>query len=402
MNKIRLGLLTANLNNGNMGCNALSYSAISLLEQVSKEQTVTFEYVLFGASSWVPELYPEFAEIPVQSCVPVSGAKDIIKAILKRRIGDIRKYEKAMASCDCFFEIAGGDSFSDIYGIRRPRDFNRGHRKVKKMRKPLVFLPQTLGPFKSAEAKRIAENSLRGAQHIFARDPISYKLAEKLIGSKRLSQAIDMAFFMDYQPREKSVGKPRIGINPSGLLWGGGYTGNNQFGLKGDYQDIIRSLIESIDPKVYDVVLVPHVLHGPVFHVEDDYKVCRQLKEEYPRSSIAPFFYTPVEAKSFISGLDLLIGSRMHCCIAAYSSGIPVYPLAYSRKFRGLFQEELGYPHGAELVSDDVEAIVAGLKHVLENLERIQSEMPDRLAKVAAYKESLIQTLSDLFLTLNI
>lgn len=27
----------------------------------------------------------------------------------------------------------------------------------------------------------------------------------------------------------------------------------------------------------------------------------------------------------------------MHACIAAYSSGVPVVPMAYSRKFQGLF-----------------------------------------------------------------
>jgi NAD(P)-dependent dehydrogenase (short-subunit alcohol dehydrogenase family) len=73
--------------------------------------------------------------------------------------------------------------------------------------------------------------------------------------------------------------KPRIGINPSGLLWNGGYTGNDQFGLKADFQDVVSKLIESIDPDRYDIVLVPHVLHSPVYHVEDDNKVCRWLGE---------------------------------------------------------------------------------------------------------------------------
>jgi hypothetical protein len=59
--------------------------------------------------------------------------------------------------------------------------------------------------------------------------------------------------------------------------------------------------------------LVPHVLHGPYYHVEDDYGVCKRLQQAYPFCIMAPFFYTPVEAKSFISGLDLLVGSG---CIA--------------------------------------------------------------------------------------
>lgn len=393
MKKIRIGLLTANLNNGNMGCNALTYSAISLLQQVAAEMGVEFEYILFGGSRWVPELYPEFQALNIEAYVPVVTAKEKIKKLIQRRPLEILKYGRALKSCDCFFEIAGGDSFSDIYGIQRPRDFNAAHRKIAKKGSPLVFLPQTIGPFKSSGAKRIAKNSLSGARHIFARDPISYQLAAEYTGAARLTQTIDMAFFMDYRPRAKNGGKPQIGINPSGLLWNGGYTGRNQFGLKESYPDLLRGIIESIDSAVYDIVLVAHVLHGPVYNVEDDYRICRQLKKEYPHCGIAPFFYTPVEAKSFISGMDLLIGSRMHCCIAAYSSGVPVYPLAYSRKFKGLFKEELGYPCGAELHEDSRNQILAGLRDVLDRLPEIQSEMPERLARVevygAAFKEEL-------------
>ena len=393
---LKIGLLTANLNNGNMGCNALAYSAICLLEKSSKVEGVEFEYILFGTSAWVPSLYAEFSELSISSCTPIVSGKEKLKSILKRRIGDITKYSAAMASCDLFFEIAGGDSFSDIYGIQRPRGYNRVHQAIRKMGKPLVFLPQTLGPFNSSEAKRIAENSLQGSQHVFARDPISHDLASKLVSSENLNQTIDMAFYMDYKPRARSNKKPQIGINPSGLLCSGGYTRNNQFGLKEDYKSVVRRVIESIDPSVYDIVLVAHVLHGPVEHVEDDYKVCRQLKVEYPHCTIAPFFYTPVEAKSFISGLDLLIGSRMHCCIAAYSSGVPIYPLAYSRKFKGLFKEELDYPYGAELVSDDVESIVGGVRQVLEGLDSIQSGMPDRLEKINDYRADFINSLTSI------
>jgi polysaccharide pyruvyl transferase WcaK-like protein len=51
-----------------------------------------------------------------------------------------------------------------------------------------------------------------------------------------------------------------------------------------------------------------------------------------------------MEAKSYISGMDLFIGARMHATIAAISSGVPVIPFSYSRKFEGLFSS-LGYPY---------------------------------------------------------
>ncbi len=395
MDTLNIGIFTANLNSGNMGCNALTYGALLLLDEVSKKQGKSFKYTLFSMdSAECLAHYERLAGMDIRFVVPVVMNRHKIKLLLKRNFSVYRNFNRAIDECDLFFEISGGDSYSDIYGTDRPIFFDKCHSVVMTKRTPLFFLPQTIGPFKSEKAKLIAKKGLSYATHIFARDPISFKKAKEFSGADRISQTIDMAFFMDYEKCKNSGGKPKIGINPSGLLWNGGYTGKNQFGLKIDYQVLIARLIESIDTDKYDIVLVPHVLHGPTYFIEDDYKVCRWLNKKYPFSTIAPFFYTPVEAKSFISGLDLLIGSRMHCCIAAYSSGVPVYPLAYSRKFKGLFKEELAYPYGAELVLDDVKSIVGGMQHVLDQLVHIQSSMPDRLEKVKVYKEDLINSLS--------
>jgi len=76
---------------------------------------------------------------------------------------------------------------------------------------------------------------------------------------------------------------------------------------------------------------------------------------------IAPFFYSPVEAKSYISGLDLLVELRMHFCIAAYSSGVPVFPLAYSQTFKGHFSEKLIYDHLSSLDEDNLTETVRHL-----------------------------------------
>ena len=397
MTSFDIGIFTANLNSGNMGCNALSYSALMLLDEVGRRVGKPFRYTLFCKDSGeCLAHYEELEAFDIHFVPPIAGTRDRIKALRKRSSRLYPDFKHAVEGCDLFFEIAAGDSYSDIYGIARPVFYDKCHSMVMKRGAPLVFLPQTIGPFKSEKAKAIASRGLSYASHIFARDPISHRQASEFAEVDKISQTIDMAFFMDYEKGEKVGGKPRIGINPSGLLWNGGYTGNNQFGLKADFQDLVSKLIESIDPDRYDIVLVPHVLHGPVYHVEDDNKVCRWLKKKYPFCEIAPFFYTPVEAKSFVSGLDLLIGARMHCCIAAYSSGVPVYPLAYSRKFKGLFKEELDYPYGAELVSEDVETIVGGLENILYKLDDIQADMPERLGRVAAYKEGLLQTLSDL------
>ena len=399
MKSLNIGLLTANLNSGNMGVNALSFSAIMLLEEASKLIGVSSKYTIFND---IPNAalarYDNLSNTEILIVSPSMSLGSKLKKILQRQILSIKDFYRAFDSCDLFFEIAGGDSFSDIYGLYRPRRFRKYHARAAKKGKPLIFLPQTIGPFQTDEAKKIASKSLSYACKIFTRDPISKKQAIELTASDKVITTIDMACFMEYDHHRKDTDRLRIGVNPSGLLWNGGYNGDNQLNLKIEYKTMIISILEMLSNKEYEIVLVPHVLHGPRHNIEDDYIVCKWLQKKYPFCEIAPFFYTPMEAKSYIAGLNLLIGSRMHCCIAAYSSGIPIYPLAYSRKFSGLFKEELDYPYGAELVSDDIESVTDGLQNVLNNLSDIQEGMPKRLERLGSYKHILVNELKKILM----
>ena len=60
-------------------------------------------------------------------------------------------------------------------------------------------------------------------------------------------------------------------------------------------------------------------------------------KDPLPDCILAPAFNTPIEAKSYISNMDIFIGSRMHSTIGAFSSNVATIPVSYSRKFEGLF-----------------------------------------------------------------
>jgi polysaccharide pyruvyl transferase WcaK-like protein len=163
----------------------------------------------------------------------------------------------------------------------------------------------------------------------------------------------------------------RVGINVSGLLVNGGYSKDNMFGLKSDYADLMRRLIRHFASRPEtEVHLVAHVI-SDTFPVEDDLKACEMLCSELPDTVsgnvvVAPRFATPSEAKSYIAGLDFFTGARMHACIAAFSSGVPVVPMAYSRKFAGLFGA-LGYLHTVDCTNDSADRIES---YILESFER--------------------------------
>lgn len=52
----------------------------------------------------------------------------------------------------------------------------------------------------------------------------------------------------------------------------------------------------------------------------------------FPECIFPNDFITALDVKNYICNMDILIAPRMHASIAAFSSGVPVLPFAYSRK----------------------------------------------------------------------
>ena len=105
---------------------------------------------------------------------------------------------------------------------------------------------------------------------------------------------------------------------------------------------------------------------------------------------VAPVFASPTDAKSYIAGMDFFIGARMHAAIAAFSSGVPVVPMAYSRKFQGVFGT-LGYPHVANCKADSAEEIIDRVMSGYANRASLADEVATAMqavnARLDAYRD---------------
>ena len=103
---------------------------------------------------------------------------------------------------------------------------------------------------------------------------------------------------------------------------------------------------------------MPHVIvRSGSMTGEDDYRASMALAAEFPGTVLAPAFTSPSEAKTYIAGMDFFMGARMHACIAAFSAGVPVIPMAYSRKFAGLFGS-IGYGRTVDCTTESGAAIL--------------------------------------------
>ena len=144
------------------------------------------------------------------------------------------------------------------------------HREAMELHKPYCLLPQTIGPFKDDAIRTEAVKAITNADIVMARDKQSYDYTKQIAPQqKNLKEYIDVAFFLPYTRQHFDKDFIHVGLNISALLWHGGYTQDNQFGLKDDYQKTVREIISfflSI-PNV-KLHLIPHVV-GSERHVEN-------------------------------------------------------------------------------------------------------------------------------------
>lgn len=235
MGKI-VGLFGLTFSSGNMGCQALSYSFYSL---IAGGYDIDKIYCFCEGGIDEKNILKEVAITPV-----VYRVKDL-KSII-----NMKKY---IEKCDLIFDFTEGDSFSDIYGIKR---FIRiSLTKLFSIRYGNTFIlgPQTYGPYYSALARAISKRIFQESDLVMSRDAASSELVKSMSGVTA-KVFTDVAFALPYTKGEVSNQK-KIGINVSGLLWNGGYTGTNQFGLKVDYKEyvstLIRKLLDSQNPNSF-------------------------------------------------------------------------------------------------------------------------------------------------------
>jgi len=365
--KKRIGIVGADPFNGNRGVGALIYSVIYLLRNIEEHRTIESEiYILLPIKGKTSETFiigDKYIRVNYIYLTNFYGIKAFIRSIF--HLYSYLKYLKL----DLILFIGGGDSFSDIYGMTRFHEINNSIKLFRFLRKKQIMLPQTIGPFKESFCKRCAIKSIEGASIVFARDKLSFDYVSQIAKQPDLIESIDVAFALPYTQRSFNKQLVNVGIGISALLWNGGYTRNNQFNLTIDYRKIIIEIIEFFlkQDKVM-IHLVPHVV-STNRGIENDYEVSLDVMKYFnsKRVILSPLFLDPMEAKSYISGLDFFTGSRMHACIAAFSSQVPVFPLSYSRKFNGLFEETLDYNYVGDMTKNSKPTIFDQLSEAFSN-----------------------------------
>ncbi len=383
---LTIGLLWHSGNSDNLGVGALAASQIAIIDALAERVGCSVRYLLLGWKDPRPS-YIAHKQVESQGL----RTRDLVNPFG----GLLRQVRR----CDAILDISAGDSFADIYGAKRCAKILASKLVVLASSRSLVLSPQTLGPFERGWVRKTALFILNRASLVCTRDELSRDFVQNLGYRGVVVRSTDVALRLPYSPRPRTDGAIKIGVNLSGLLFNGGYSGRNMFSLASDFASFGRALLAALAavPNA-EVHLVSHVI-SDTQAVEDDYRLAERLAGEFPDTVLAPKFGSPSDAKSYISGLDFFCGSRMHACIAAFSSGVPVVPLAYSRKFIGLFGA-LGYDQVVDLQREEEGSAVNAVLAALERRQALAAEVKisrrEGLERLGLYEEALERIFEEL------
>ncbi|MBU2941222.1 polysaccharide pyruvyl transferase family protein [Shimia thalassica] len=383
-------LLGAAPNTGNQGVSALCYSAVSGLAQ---RGIATVNVADHGLGRRQTRWSIDGRDIDV-GLIGLSNNRRLWRGDCLRTVAFLAQFgglgnaaaHSVLSSC-AVLDVSGGDSFTDLYGEKRFQAMCRTKRLALDNGRPLILLPQTLGPFKDSTKKAEAVDILRRAHAIWVRDSKSYEFLKSELGSDfdpaRHHLGVDMAVLLPTTQPAIAVpsvidgwlsdaATPVAGLNVSGLLWQNAEQAQADFGLADNHRRQLLSAARTIldsDPNMR-LVLVPHV-NRPENDPESDWEAARaletMLQSEYgDRTATLPQDYTAPELKATISRMDWFAGARMHATIAGFSSGVPTLGLGYSDKAAGVF-EECGFVGSvADLREMDAETLAHAVKESLE------------------------------------
>lgn len=395
--QVKIGLLGAPINNGNMGCLALTYSLLSMLEEISTDLGEVFTYFNFEGIEDVAKTKALCRNLGIDE----SRIKSFNIYPMESFLGFCHHPHmiwgtySALKECDLFIDMTQGDSFSDIYGDSVFNKNANGKLLVENLlKKPLILGPQTYGPYQKDKNRKKAKDAIEAASVVIARDDASAKYV-RLFTDRQIYTTTDLAFRLPYRNSENGGirdgvnehSRIKVGVNVSGLLSKNKIEATpTEFQLKTDYDVYINELLTWLIDNDYEVSLIPHV--------NADYECGKIIAEKYPQIEQVSMYQNPMDIKSRISKCDIFIGARMHATVGAFSSGVATIATAYSRKFNGLY-ESVGYSYIVDLLNDPTEENLEKTKEYVMQYKELKAAAQRSMDKINVLEDETMRMLKE-------
>lgn len=258
-------------------------------------------------------------------------------------------------------------------------------------KKPLIVLPQSIGPLRRHWEKRLLFKAYSPAKLIFFRDAISMRLADSIcLDRTKVHFGWDLAFRL--QPAKPPVSckllrsfgvrsdKFKIGITLIPMMG----KSLDQEDVKNYYQSMKQALKKFSQIKNIQLVLFTQV-SGPSL-VEDDRVPTKLFFQDLKRDGVDAVFIdlelSPEVLKACYGQMDMFVASRLHSGIFAFGMGVPTLFIGYLTKTIGLL-ESLGMRElGLDISNLSTDILFSKLTWLWDNLDMQHERIQDKLVTI--------------------
>src|SRR5262249_7416640 len=211
--RLKISILGAAFNTLNMGVGALAAGTLTSIcheypdAEISfldyGKRSLTIDFPLQGRKIPIKFVNIRFSKefyLPnnVALLILLSLALRLVPRRLRYGLGARNARLRHIYDSDLLVSMAGGDSFSDIYGFGRFLYVALPQLLVIFAGKRLILLPQTLGPFRGRLTRAIAKYILSRADTVYSRDQQGLRDLQMLTGDSdngvRLRFCYDVGF----------------------------------------------------------------------------------------------------------------------------------------------------------------------------------------------------------------
>jgi polysaccharide pyruvyl transferase WcaK-like protein len=302
----------------------------------------------------------------------------VLHSPLGRKLVDIGAVHTS--DLDALIDISGF-AYGDQWPTSRIEATARIARDCHRRGKPVILLPQALGPFERKEIRDEFRKMLDHVTLICPRDRVSESYVRDLAPKpEAIFPAPDITLFSGCHAAGPSARMRRACIVPNvkmlakaGDLWGD------------RYESLLLDMSRSLLGRGFQVAIIVHDTSG------GDVELAKSMQSALGDSSVELVQVAdPFAIKRYIHESALLIGSRFHSIASALSTGTPVMALGWSHKYEMLLEdfECSRYLIAHDTPSDDVSALLNELTDADTNNE-VGKRIADRLSAQSALNQAM-------------
>ncbi|GAA4852808.1 polysaccharide pyruvyl transferase family protein [Kitasatospora terrestris] len=319
--------------------------------------------------------------------------KPAARALLRLLPAEARREALAVAEADLVVSMGGGyllargglDGYQNVYFVLLPALI------AQKFGVPVVWAPQSFGPFPAALQRRLVAHVLKRSPLVLAREDVSVELLTECgMPADRIRRAVDAGFA--FAPPVTSDWRARLGVDPGQPLIG--ITARRWLppAAQERYERALARTVDRLQAEGARVVLIPQVSTD---YLGDDDRVVERRIAQY--CADAPILVEDRvdyrDLKGVYGECSMLIGTRFHSVIFSLTSGVPCVAIEYEHKTRGIMAD-LGLGQWVLPIEDvtfeRLWPLAAGLR---DDPAAYRSALRDRLPEYVADAENFPELL---------